>query len=110
VCGKSLAAKGSRIGRKGAQTRYQQTLTVDGNWFHSRCLGNGALICHSETSARSFVAILVFLFILHVLSEKKKRYGRKLSERELQNMNMDLDGEEAEQLAGRCGGRGWCFG
>jgi hypothetical protein len=40
-----------------------------------------------------------FVFI-NVLSV---RYGRKLSERDLQ-MNMDLDGEEAEQLAGRFGG------
>ena len=40
-----------------------------------------------------------FVFI-NVLSV---RYGRKLTERDLQ-MNMDLDGEEAEQLAGRLGG------
>ena len=38
------------------------------------------------------------------------RYGRKLSEREIQNMNMDLDGEEAEQLAGGCGGEGGVLG
>ncbi len=47
------------------------------------------------------------LFIVHMLSE---RYGRKLSEREIQNMNMDLDGEEAEQLAGGCGGEGGVLG
>jgi hypothetical protein len=39
----------------------------------------------------------VFFWLINVLSS---RYGRKLTERDLQ-MNMDLDGEEAEQLAGK---------
>jgi len=39
----------------------------------------------------------VLFWLIDVLSS---RYGRKLTERDLQ-MSMDLDGEEAEQLAGK---------
>jgi hypothetical protein len=77
--------------------------TADGSLFRSRCLATGGLICLSETSASSFVYLNDFACcLLTGVCVLLIRYGRKLSQKEL--MNKDLDGEEAEELAGGVAG------
>jgi hypothetical protein len=96
--GKSLPGAGSRTAPKAVLSTSPPTRAAAGGWFRSRCSGSRVRICLSETSASGCVGWNVARARICCSHAMRSRFGRKLTQRELQDRN--LDGEEAEELAG----------